>query len=558
VKRISIDILKNRLRRTTWIPLGLMASLFLGAMGLMLQNQHQHHVTSISYALDEIIRSQETPITQDIFLGQEEGIKIRIQALLENWRVKYPETQACIQYSVRPPGGESKEGGSCAVEADASKILTSGKYERLEIKVGNKILAELRYGVVRPATLFDVFPPALIAVLALGLLVAFVSHSSLVRNVESKVLSPLLQQITQDERDAAIAETTRMLAHDIRKPFHLLQIALVRLKEAKNKQARDLGNEIGAEIEQSIRSVDSMIRDILDVSRKMRPNLEALSVGSLMDRLGETINRLYPESKVKLQLDFRRRHSVMADPEQLMRVLMNLVENAYQAVGRTGTVKVTVKELDPNGRRRIQFSVHNDGPVIPDSDLGQLFTPYFTKREGGTGLGLTIAKKIVEEHGGAMSWYSNANEGTCFSFVLPSAAKEGAKLALRSVMTGETGLDSIRDRHVLIFDDEKIVRDHWSTHAKKKGFHTVLDFKSWEDFVGQDGFKYVDKHTVAFVDLHYKGSHHSGLEIAKSLRRIGVSRIYAITADIETARDSGLFTEVFGKEIPGNFNILVG
>jgi signal transduction histidine kinase len=558
MERFSIDMLKSRLRRTTWIPLGMMAALFLGAMGTMLFRQHQSHMKSISYALDEIMHSQETQITQDIFLGQEEGIQIRIQALLDSWKSKYPETEACIHYSIQLSDAPVKSGGSCAIEAEANGILSEATWESLKIMVGNKTLAEIRYAVIRPTTLSDVFPPLLLAVLLAGLMVAFVSHSSLVNGVENKVLSPLLQQITQDERDAAIADTTRMLAHDIRKPFHLVQIALVRLKEAKNKQARELGQNISTEIEQSMRAVDSMIRDILDVSRKMKPNLEVVSVGTLMDRLGETISRLYPNTNTRLKLDFRRRHRVMADPEQLMRVLMNLVENAYQAVGDSGTVTVSVREIDPNGRKRVQFSIQNDGPVIPESDLGQLFTPYFTKRKDGTGLGLTIAKKIVEEHGGAISWFSNKNEGTCFSFVLKSASKEDSIPHLKPLASSENELDRFQDRHVLIFDDEKIVRDHWSRHAKNQGFHTVLDFKSWEDFVAQEGFQFVDARTVAFVDVHYKGSRHDGLEIAKSLRKIGIKKIYAITGDIESARTSGLFTEVFGKDIPANFATLVG
>jgi CheY-like chemotaxis protein len=290
----------------------------------------------------------------------------------------------------------------------------------------------------------------------------------------------------------------------------------------------------------------------------MKPNLEVVSIGNFMDRLGETVHSHFADSKAKLKLDYRRRHRVKADPEQLLRVLLNLLDNAYQAVGKAGTVTVTVKELDPNGGRRIQFSVHNDGPTIPEEDLKNLSTPYFTKRKDGTGLGLTIAKKIVEEHGGALAWYSTPETGTCFSFTLPVAEGEEKCPQLRTVTQDEKTFDEIRDRNILIFDDEKIVRDHWSAHAKKVGFHTVLDFKSWEDFVRQDGYKFVDQHTVAFVDIHFNGSRHDGLEIAKSLKKIGVTKIYAITGDIETAKESDLFTQVFGKEIPTNFRSLVG
>src|SRR5690606_25566128 len=156
-----------------------------------------------------------------------------------------------------------------------------------------------------------------------------------------------------------------------------------------------------SEIRSGMRSVDAMIRDVLDVSRKMRPNLNVVPVASVMERLWETIQRIYPDSKVKFTLDFRRKHHVLADSEQLMRILVNLTENAFQAVGATGNVKVSVREGLNKGV--MQFSVFNDGPPIATEDLCRIFASHFTRRENGTGLGLSIAKKLVEEHGGSIA-----------------------------------------------------------------------------------------------------------------------------------------------------------
>jgi len=298
-----------------------------------------------------------------------------------------------------------------------------------------------------------------------------------------------------------------------------------------------------------------MIRDILDMGREMTLSLEPIPVPRLVEQLHSSLTRLYPDNKVKFTFDIRQRHRVMADPEQLMRVLMNIGENAIQAIQQEGRIRIESKQAMSNGRAVIDISITNDGPEIAREDRAKLFSPFFSKKASGTGLGLAIAKKIVEGHHGDILLTSTSG-GTCFTISIPQATKEAVSPAKKQTETGRT-LQSMREQTILIFDDERFVRDHWRKHAKDHAFQTVWEFSSWEDFVSQNGFKLVTS-AIAFVDLHYKGSQYDGMEIARSLRELGVKKIYAITNDPETANASGLFDAVFGKDIPENFDSLVG
>lgn len=122
--------------------------------------------------------------------------------------------------------------------------------------------------------------------------------------------------------------------------------------------------------------------------------------------------------------------------------------------------------------------------------------------------------------------------------------------------SSESGLKSFQEQTILVFDDERSVHSAWKEYAEKTRYRTMCHFNSWEDFVAQDGFGLV-KDSVAFVDIHYKGSKSDGFDIARALRKLGVRRVYAITTATEAARESGLFDEIFGKDVPKEFVRLV-
>lgn len=246
----------------------------------------------------------------------------------------------------------------------------------------------------------------------------------------------------------------------------------------------------------------------------------------------------------------------MADTEQLMRVLINIGENAVQAVRLNGNIKISSKQTVRNGHSFIDIAISNDGPEITDEDRSKLFTPFFSRKAAGTGLGLAVAKKIVAEHKGEIVLNSTPKE-TCFTVSIPEATKNAVAPNKHPIADNERNLKATHEQTILIFDDEAIVRSHWRKHAKEHDFQAAWDFSSWEDFVSQNGFA-LTPGAIAFIDIHYKGSKYDGIEIARSLRELGVKRIYAITNDPETANNSGLFHSVFGKDIPSDFDKLVG
>ena len=108
---------------------------------------------------------------------------------------------------------------------------------------------------------------------------------------------------------------------------------------------------------------------------------------------------------------------VRADPDQILQVLHNLLRNAFEAVGRQGTVRVSA-HAEPG---ELVVAVADSGPGIAPAQLPHLFEPYFTTKEAGTGLGLAISERIVREHGGRIEVESAPGRGTTFTVRLPTA-----------------------------------------------------------------------------------------------------------------------------------------
>jgi signal transduction histidine kinase len=114
--------------------------------------------------------------------------------------------------------------------------------------------------------------------------------------------------------------------------------------------------------------------------------------------------------------------AVLADRDQILQVLLNLVRNALDAMPSGGRLALRAGRAG----EAVRFSVTDTGPGIAPEDLPRIFEPYFTTKEGGTGLGLAIAQRIAEEHGGRLGAESTPGAGATFTLELPVAGAAAA------------------------------------------------------------------------------------------------------------------------------------
>jgi two-component system sensor histidine kinase PilS (NtrC family) len=163
--------------------------------------------------------------------------------------------------------------------------------------------------------------------------------------------------------------------------------------------------------------LEQLVAAFLDFSRPAPPRRERVAIDAALTDTLEVFANDPAATRVRLDRAFAPA-AAWCDPGQLRQVFWNLLTNAAQAAGdgaAPGTVRVT---CGPDGGGAY-LAVEDDGPGIPTGDLPQLFTPFFTTKERGTGLGLATVQRIVDAHGGSVAVESSPGRGTRFIVRLP-------------------------------------------------------------------------------------------------------------------------------------------
>ena len=228
-------------------------------------------------------------------------------------------------------------------------------------------------------------------------------------------------QLKDAERMAGIGETAAMIGHDLRNPLQGLQY-VVDLQKMRTERispeergVQDWENVavLFDRISEQVFYMDKIVGDLQDYARPITPEHEALSVGQLISDVLESIPHADGVRIVTNIPDLR----VMADPHLMRRVFGNLILNAIQAMPDGGTLTVSASAEDGS----VAIRVHDTGGGVSDELKGKLFKPLFTGKAKGTGLGLAVVKRIIDAHGGTISFESVKGMGTTFTVTLPSS-----------------------------------------------------------------------------------------------------------------------------------------
>lgn len=225
----------------------------------------------------------------------------------------------------------------------------------------------------------------------------------------------LTEQLIRADRLAAMGELTAGVAHEVRNPLGIIRASVQLMEEAECN--RDRVVSAAQVIKQEIDRLDRVIKALLDFGRPAPPTMRPVAVTQVLEDIA-LFSRTFA-SRAHVQIIERYASDipeVMADPEQLKQVFVNLISNAVQAMSTGGTLRIeTGVEED---FVFIRFS--DTGPGIPEQILSKIFDPFVSTRDAGTGLGLTIVHRIVDDHDGHIEVTSEPGVGTAFTVWLPA------------------------------------------------------------------------------------------------------------------------------------------
>jgi signal transduction histidine kinase len=184
-------------------------------------------------------------------------------------------------------------------------------------------------------------------------------------------------------------------------------------------------HEDGRVIDREISRLERIVTDFLQFARPTDPQLATLPADQPLAEVAALLGPQLAKEDIRLVLEDGSPLRIHADAGQIQQALINLVQNAADSIGRNGKIVLRARP----GRKRLRngetevvlLEVADTGKGIPPEVQKRLFDPFFTTKENGTGLGLTIAARLVERNGGALQFQTQANRGSIFSIVLPKA-----------------------------------------------------------------------------------------------------------------------------------------
>jgi signal transduction histidine kinase len=226
------------------------------------------------------------------------------------------------------------------------------------------------------------------------------------------------ERLIQGEKLAAIGEMAASIAHELKNP--LVSIGGFARRLSRTTTTGTPGHDAAERIVSEVSRLERMLADILAFSKQARICYSPCSLGEMVEDTLATMAIPLQEGGIRVDLRLTAADTTfMGDEQQIMQVLVNLFCNARDAMKQGGVLEVAVEETSLAGRPALALSVSDTGVGIPLEVLHNIFNPFFTTKSGGTGLGLPIVHRIVENHCGKINVTNRLEGGARFQVVLP-------------------------------------------------------------------------------------------------------------------------------------------
>jgi len=231
-------------------------------------------------------------------------------------------------------------------------------------------------------------------------------------------IKDLNEEVARHKRLAALGKLSAGIAHEIRNPLSSIR-GLAQFVYNSFSKADERKEDLNTII-QEVDRLNKLVVQVLDFAKLKKPNLTRFSLNDLIRKITELFKLEIKDKQIKFSLELTPDVSqIQADEDQIRQSLMNVIINAIQAIPKKGEIKIKTEKALLKGEPAIKLIIEDSGIGIPEKDFTQIFDPFFSTKEKGSGLGLSIAYKLIEAHRGEIKVESKEGEGTKFVIFLP-------------------------------------------------------------------------------------------------------------------------------------------
>ena len=227
------------------------------------------------------------------------------------------------------------------------------------------------------------------------------------------------QRVLRSEQMTAIGQLAAGLAHEIRNPLTAMRSLVQMARQSGGASALDDQDVeiLGVEIER----LNELVQTFLDFARPPKLSRKMVDLVAVIQRTVQLTQSRIDRQGISLNLDLPQPGiELSADPQQLQQVMLNLVINAVESQPTGGQIEIRLREArSPDSLREVEIQVNDRGVGIPADILDRIFDPFFSTKDAGTGIGLAICQRIIEDHSGTIVPKSRPQGGTTFTIRLP-------------------------------------------------------------------------------------------------------------------------------------------
>ncbi|MGB9714806.1 MAG: ATP-binding protein [Thermodesulfovibrionales bacterium] len=226
------------------------------------------------------------------------------------------------------------------------------------------------------------------------------------------------EKLREVEHLSGIAQFARSIAHEIRNPLNFLSLSIDHLKEKyipleveKKKKFESLISSIKQEIER----IDKLVGSFLDYGKPLRLSFREVNINTLIEEVLTLVQAKADDERIYIEKQYEKLPNLSLDPELVKTCIFNIILNSFQAMSEGGRISVNTKATD----NKVFIIIEDTGSGVSPENISKVFDPFFSTKSSGLGLGLTLTKKVIEEHGGKVDFQSIQDKGSKVTISLP-------------------------------------------------------------------------------------------------------------------------------------------
>lgn len=242
------------------------------------------------------------------------------------------------------------------------------------------------------------------------------SQIGICRDITERI--ELEKKVREAERLADIAQIATSLSHEIRNPLSAIKMNLQILQRHPGLAGNDR-RRVDISVHEMHR-LEGVLQEVLDFAKPVMLQKASCSLNPILMQVVELLELKFAEKRLEILLDLNELPEIFVDGRKIEQVALNLLLNAAEAAPDGTCIRISSsRAMSDHGAPEVLFAVEDEGETVPQALCETIFSPFYTTKSRGSGLGLSVVRRLVDAHGGRVSVRPSAFRGTVFTVTLP-------------------------------------------------------------------------------------------------------------------------------------------